>query len=91
MIVKAINEDIQRVSMTYIECLNIKIQRSMMYGLNHALYKYENEKKMTFEALALKPKYLRFIGMKEKEYGSALLWSSELINKVDNEFIQKYM
>jgi predicted metallopeptidase len=91
MIVKAINEDIQRINMSYIKCLNIKMQRSMMYSLDHALYRFEAEKKMCFEALTLKPKYLRFIQVKEKEYGSAIMWSSEFINKIDNEFIQKYM
>ena len=91
MIVKAVNDDIQRVDLNYLDCLIIKTQRSMMYSLDHALQRDKAERKAYFDALALKPKYVRFIQNKEKEYGSALMWSKEFIDKLDNEFIQKYM
>ena len=91
MIVRAVNEDIQRVDMNYLDCLIIKTQRSLMYTLDHALQKDKAERKAYFDAITLKPKYIRFIQEKEKTYGPALMWSREFIDKLDNEFIQKYM
>ena len=91
MIVKAINEDIQRVEMNYLDCLIIKSERDLMYTLDHALQRDKAERKAYFDAVTLKPKYIRFIQEKEKTYGSALMWSREFIDKLDNEFIQKYM
>lgn len=91
MIIKAVNDDIQRVDLNYLDCLIIKTQRSMMYSLDHALQRDKAERKAYFDAITLKPKYVRFIQIKEKEYGSALMWSREFIDKLDNEFIQKYM
>ena len=91
MIVKAINEDIQRVEMNYLDCLIIKSERDLMYTLDHALQRDKAERKAYFDAVTLKPKYIRFIQEKEKAYGSALMWSREFIDKLDNEFIQKYM
>ena len=91
MIVKAINEDIQRVEMNYLDCLIIKSERDLMYTLDYALQRDKAERKAYFDAITLKPKYVRFIQIKEKEYGSALMWSREFIDKLDNEFIQKYM
>ena len=49
------------------------------------------ERKAYFDAITLKPKYIRFIQEKERTHGSALMWSREFIDKLDNEFIQKYM
>ena len=91
MIVKAVNEDIQRIEMNYLDCLIIKSEKDLMYTLDHALQRDKVERKAYFDALVLKPKYVRFIQNKEKEYGSALMWSKEFIDKLDNEFIQKYM
>ena len=91
MIVKATNEDIQKVEMNYLDCLIIKSERDLMYTLDHALQRDKAERKAYFDAIALKPKYIRFVQTKEKEYGSALVWSREFIDKLDNEFIQKYM
>ena len=91
MIVKAINEDIQKIETNYLDILIVKTQRSLMYTLDQALQKDKAEKKAYFDAITLKPKYIRFIQVKEKEYGSALMWSREFIDKLDNEFIQKYM
>ena len=91
MIARAVNEDIQKIDMSYLDVLIIKTQRSLMYTLDHALQKDKAEKKAYFDAITLKPKYIRFIQVKEKEYGSALMWSKEFIDKLDNEFIQKYM
>ena len=91
MIVKAINEDIQRVEMNYPDCLIIKSERDLMYTLDHALQRDKAERKAYFDAVTLKPKYIRFIQEKEKTYGPALMWSREFIDKLDNEFIQKYM
>ena len=91
MIVKAINEDIQRVEMNYLDCLIIKSERDLMYTLDYALQRDKAERKAYFDAVTLKPKYIRFIQEKEKTYGPALMWSREFIDKLDNEFIQKYM
>ena len=91
MVVKAINEDIQKVDMNYLDALIIKSERVTMYTLDHALQRYKAERKAYFDALRLKPKYIRFIQTKEKEYGPATMWSREFIDKLDNEFIQKYM
>ena len=91
MIVRAVNEDIQRVEMNYLDCLIIKNEKDLMYSLDHALQRDKAERKAYFDALALKPKYIRFIQTKEKEYGPALMWSREFIDKLDNEFMQKYM
>ena len=91
MIVKAVNEDIQRIEMNYLDCLIIKTQRSLMYTLNHALQKDKAERKAYFDAITLKPKYIRFIQEKEKTYGPALMWSREFIDELDNEFMKKYM
>ena len=91
MIVKAVNEDIQRIEMNYLDCLIIKSEKDLMYTLDYALQRDKIERKAYFDALTLKPKYVRFVKEKEKEYGSALMWSKEFIDKLDNEFIQKYM
>ena len=91
IVIRAINEDIQKIDMSYLDVLIIKTQRSLMYTLDHALQKDKAEKKAYFDAITLKPKYIRYIQAKEKEYGSALMWSKEFIDKLDNEFIQKYM
>ena len=91
MIVKAVNEDIQKINMNYLDCLIIKTQRSLMYTLDHALQKDKAERKAYFDAITLKPKYIRFIQEKEKTYGPALMWSREFIDKLDNEFMKKYM
>lgn len=93
MIVKSniCSENIQRIEINELEALSTRMKRAMMYSLDYAIYKYKEERKMYFEALSLRPKYLRFIQVKEKEYGPAIMWSTELINKIDNEFIQKYM
>ena len=91
IVIRAINEDIQKIDMSYLDVLIIKTQRSLMYTLDHALQRDKAEKKAYFDAITLKPKYIRFIQVKEKEYGSALMWSREFIDKLDNEFIQKYM
>ena len=91
IVIRAINEDIQKIDMSYLDILIIKTQRSLMYTLEHALQRDKAEKKAYFDAITLKPKYIRFIQVKEKEYGSALMWSKEFIDKLDNEFIQKYM
>lgn len=91
MIIRAVNEDIQKINMNYLDCLIIKTQRSLMYTLDHALQKDKAERKAYFDAITLKPRYIRFIQEKEKTYGPALMWSREFIDKLDNEFIQKYM
>ena len=91
MIVRAVNEDIQKINMNYLDCLIIKTQRSLMYTLNHALQKDKAERKAYFDAITRKPKYIRFIQEKEKTYGPALMWSREFIDELDNEFMKKYM
>ena len=91
MIVKAANEDIQRIEMNYLDCLIIKSEKDLMYTLDYALQRDKAERKAYFDAVTLKPKYIRFIQEKEKTYGPALMWSREFVDKLDNEFIQKYM
>ena len=91
MIVKAINEDIQRIEVNYLDVLIIKSERTSMYTLDHAPQRDKAERKAYFDAITLKPKYIRFVREKEKEYGSALMWSREFIDKLDNEFMKKYM
>ena len=91
MIVKAINEDIQRVETNYLDVLIIKSERDLMYTLDYALQRDKAERKAYFDAVTSKPKYIRFIQEKEKIYGPALMWSREFIDKLDNEFMKKYM
>ena len=91
MILKAVNENIQKIEMNYLDALIIKSERDLMYTLDHALQRDRAERKAYFDAITLKPKYIRFIQAKEKEYGPATMWSREFIDKLDNEFIQKYM
>ena len=91
MIARAVNENIQKVDMNYLDALIIKSQRDLMYTLDHAMQRDKAERKAYFDAITLKPRYIRFIQEKEKTYGPALMWSREFIDKLDNEFIQKYM
>ena len=91
MIVRAVNEDIQRVETNYLDVLIIKSERDLMYTLDYAMQRDKAERKAYFDAITLKPRYIRFIQEKEKTYGPALMWSREFIDKLDNEFIQKYM
>ena len=91
MIVKAMNEDVQKIEMNYLDALIIKSERDLMYTLDHAIQRDKAERKAYFDAITLKPRYIRFIQSKEKEYGSALMWSREFIDRLDNEFIKKYM
>ena len=91
MILKAVNENIQKIEMNYLDALIIKSERDLMYTLDYALQRDKAERKAYFDAVTLKPKYIRFIQEKEKTYGPALMWSREFIDKLDNEFIQKYM
>ena len=91
MVVRAVNKDIQKIDMSYLDCLIIKSEKDLMYTLDHAIQKDKAERKAYFDAITLKPKYIRFIQEKEKTHGSAIMWSREFIDKLDNEFIQKYM
>ena len=91
MVVRAVNKDIQKIDMSYLDCLIIKSEKDLMYTLDHAIQKDKAERKAYFDAITLKPKYIRFIQAKEKEYGSALMWSREFIDKLDSEFMQKHM
>ena len=91
MILKAVNENIQKIEMNYLDALIIKSERDLMYTLDHALQRDRAERKAYFDAITLKPKYIRFIQAKEKEYGPATMWSREFIDKLDNEFMRKYM
>ena len=91
MIVKAINENIEKIEMNYLDCLIVKSERAMMYTLDHAIQRDRAERKAYFDAITLKPKYIRFIQEKERTHGSAIMWSREFIDELDNEFIQKYM
>ena len=91
MVVRAVNEDIQKIEMNYLDALIIKSERDLMYTLDHAIQRDKAERKAYFDAITLKPRYIRFIQSKEKEYGSALMWSREFIDKLDSEFMQKYM
>ena len=90
-IIKAMNEDIQKIDMNYLDCLIIKSEKDSMYTLDYALQRDKAERKAYFDAITLKPKYIRFVQEKEKIHGSAIMWSREFIDKLDNEFIQKYM
>ena len=91
MIVRAVNEDIQRVETNYLDVLIIKSERDLMYTLDYAMQRDKAERKAYFDAITLKPRYIRFIQEKEKTYGPALMWSREFIDKLDNEFMKKYM
>ena len=91
MIARAVNENIQKVDMNYLDALIIKSQRDLMYTLDHAMQRDKAERKAYFDAITLKPRYIRFIQQKEKTYGPALMWSREFIDKLDNEFMKKYM
>ena len=84
-------KDIQRIELTREQVLNINNKRMNMYTLDHAIRKNEANIKEMLRAIMLRPKYYNFLMEKEKIYGDARLWSSELLNKIDNEFIFKYM
>ena len=84
-------KDIQRIELTREEVLNINNKRMNMYTLDHAIRKNEANIKEMLRAIMLRPKYYNFLMEKEKIYGDARLWSSELLNEIDNEFIFKYM
>ena len=61
IVVKAINENIERVGMNYLDALIIKSERDLMYTLDHAIQRDKAERKACFDAITLKPKYIRFI------------------------------
>ena len=84
-------KDIQRIELSKEQVLNINNKRMNMYTLDHAIRKNEANIKEMLRAIMLRPKYYNFLMEKEKIYGDARLWSSELLNKIDNEFIFKYM
>ena len=71
--------------------LNINNKRMNMYTLDYAIKKNEANIKEMLETIIIRPKYYKFLTEKEKIYGDIRLWSSELLNKIDNEFILKYM
>ena len=84
-------KDIQRIELTREQVLNINNKRMNMYTLDYAIKKNEADIKEILKAIMLRPKYYNFLIEKEKIYGDIRLWSSELLNKIDNEFIFKYM
>ena len=84
-------KDIQRIELTREQVLNINNKRMNMYTLDYAIKKNEADIKEMLKAIMLRPKYHNFLIEKEKIYGDVRLWSSELLNKIDNEFIFKYM
>ena len=84
-------KDIQRIELTREQVLNINNKRMNMYTLDCAIRKNEANIKEMLKAITLRPKYYNFLMEKEKIYGDIRLWSSELLNKIDNEFIFKYM
>ena len=66
MILRAVNEDIQKIEMNFVDALIIRSKSGSMYTLDHALQRDKAEKKAYFDAITLKPKYIRFIQSKEK-------------------------
>ena len=84
-------KNIQRIELTREQVLNINNKRMNMYTLDYAIRKNEANIKEMLKAITLRPKYYNFLIEKEKIYGDIRLWSSELLNKIDNEFIFKYM
>ena len=62
-----------------------------MYDLDYAIAKANKLRKIDFEALMLRPTYLKFIKQKESIYGPSVLWSPNFIQQVDNEFVKKYL
>ena len=84
-------KDIQRIELTREQVLNINNKRMNMYTLDYAIKKNEADIKEMLKAIMLRPKYYNFLIEKEKIYGDIRLWNSELLNKIDNEFIFKYM
>ena len=84
-------KDIQRIELTREQVLNINNKRMNMYTLDYAIKKNEADIKEILKAIMLRPKYYNFLIEKEKIYGDIRLWNSELLNKIDNEFIFKYM
>jgi len=84
-------KDIQRIELSKEQVLNINNKRMSMYTLDYVIKKNEANIKEMLETIIIRPKYYRFLTEKEKIYGDIRLWSSELLNKIDNEFILKYM
>ena len=84
-------KDIQRIELSKEQVLNINNKRMNMYTLDYAIKKNEANIKEMLEAIIIRPKYYKFLTEKEKIYGDIRLWSSELLNRIDNEFILKYM
>jgi hypothetical protein len=84
-------KDIQRIELSKEQVLNINNKRMNMYTLDYAIKKNKANIKEMLETIIIRPKYYKFLTEKEKIYGDIRLWSSELLNKIDNEFILKYM
>ena len=90
-IVKAVTKDIQRINISYEEALEVKKNRVLMYNLDYAIALANQMKKIDFEALTLRPTYVKFIKAKELIYGPSVMWSTEFMKQVDNEFVNKYL
>lgn len=89
--IKSNVSNVQKIELSYEEVLNTVSKRAEMYDLEYAITKFIELRKINFETLALRPLYLKYIKLKESIYGSSNLWSMELIEQIDNEFVNKYL
>lgn len=91
IIVKSNISDIERIELSYDEVINILNKRATMYDLEYAIIRSIEVRKTNFEALALRPLYLKYIRLKESIYGPSILWSNDFSDKIDNEFVKEYL
>ena len=89
--IKSNVSNVQKIELSYEEVLNTVSKRAEMYDLEYVIAKSIELRKINFEALALRPLYLKYIKLKESIYGPTNLWSMELIEQIDNEFVNKYL
>lgn len=91
IIIKSNANNVQRIELSYEEVLNTVSKRAEMYDLEYVIARSIELRKINFETLALRPLYLKYIKLKESIYGPTNLWSMELTEQIDNEFVNKYL
>lgn len=92
MIVKAINEDLQRVGLTY-EDANKRLYKMLTAK---SMDDVENEnieaKKIAFYAHVLKPKYIHQVSKWETKLGKSIaLWNNEELREFEDYFIKRFI
>lgn len=84
-------DDLQSIEVNKIDMFFEHIAKKTQIKIESPKEQDRLNKQMIFEAHLLKPYYDRFIESKEKVLGNKNLWSNELLEKVEEEFMKKYM